>query len=144
MGCVRLVRPAAEQVFPIQRNCNLTVASADLPAPNTAAEISRMWVQNDHWRHRGDRLSGVTAEQNTAAFAGERRHEAAQILVGLYRQICAYRRDNAIDYCYAAMELPLAQSIGRMRFAPGLLGPRLTTAARWRFVSPTCVNCNPR
>lgn len=123
VGYVRLVRPDAERMFPIQRNCKLTVASAELPAPNASAEISRLMVRNDYRRRRSDRLSGVTAEQNAAAFAGERRHEAPQILLSLYRQMYAYSRTNGIDHLYAAMERPLARSLQRMSFAFRSIGP---------------------
>lgn len=123
VGYVRLVRPDAEGMFPIQRNCKLTIASSDLPAPKAAAEISRLMVRNDYRRRRGDRLSGVTAEQNAAAFAGERRHEAPQILLSLYRQMYAYSREHGIDHWYAAMERPLARSLQRMNFAFRSVGP---------------------
>jgi N-acyl amino acid synthase of PEP-CTERM/exosortase system len=83
VGYVRLVRADAEQAFPIQKHCRLTAVDFDLPAPSNAAEISRLMVRSDYRRRRGDRLSGVTAKQNNAAFAGERRHESPQILLSL-------------------------------------------------------------
>jgi N-acyl amino acid synthase of PEP-CTERM/exosortase system len=122
-GYVRLVRPDTERRFPIQRHCELSADQGDLPEPVHAAEISRLMVRNDYRRHRGDRLSGVTAEQNKAAFAGERRHEAPQILLSLYRQMYAYSRANAIRYWYAAMERPLARSLTRMNFSFRSIGP---------------------
>lgn len=123
VGYVRLVRPDPDHLFPIQRNCSLSVDSSLLPAPESAAEISRLMVRNDYRRRRGDRLSGVTAEQNQAAFAGERRHEAPQVLLSLYRQMYAYSRENGIRHWYAAMERPLARSLLRLNFAFRSVGP---------------------
>lgn len=123
VGYVRLVRPDADDMFPLQRNCSLWTSSAQLPTPTASAEVSRLMVRNDYRRRRGDRLSGVTAEQNVAAFAGERRHEAPQILLSLYRQMYAYSRANGIDHWYAAMERPLARSLQRMNFPFRSVGP---------------------
>jgi len=124
VGYVRLVRPDPEQLFPIQRHCELAPDGIALPAPHRAAEISRLMVRSDYRRRRGDRLSGVTAEQNRAAFAGERRHEAPQILLSLYRQMYAYSLENDIRYWYAAMERPLARSLMRLDFAFQVIGPQ--------------------
>ena len=123
VGYVRLVRPDADKKFPIQKHCCLPAAGSALPAADQAAEISRLMVRSDYRRRRGDRLSGVTAEQNKAAFAGERRHEAPQILLSLYRQMYAYSRENGIRHWYAAMERPLARSLLRLDFAFRPLGP---------------------
>ncbi|MBL8352935.1 MAG: PEP-CTERM/exosortase system-associated acyltransferase [Burkholderiaceae bacterium] len=123
VGYVRLVRPDAERLFPLHRSCELSVDPADLPPPEGCAEISRLMVRNDYRRRRGDRLSGVTAEQNNAAFSGERRHEAPQILLSLYRQMYAYSLENGIRHWFAAMERPLARSLQRMNFAFRAIGP---------------------
>ena len=123
VGYVRLVRPDAQRQFPIQKHCNLSAANGPLPRPAQAAEISRLMVRSDYRRRRGDGLSGVTAEQNKAAFAGERRHEAPQILLSLYRQMYAYSRENGIRYWYAAMERPLARSLARLNFSFQAVGP---------------------
>lgn len=80
-------------------------------------------VRSDYRRRRGDRLSGVTASQNRAAFVGERRHEAPQILLSLYRQMYAYCREHGIRYWYAAMERSLARSLARLDFAFDEIGP---------------------
>jgi N-acyl amino acid synthase of PEP-CTERM/exosortase system len=123
VGYVRLVRADHERLFPIQRNCSLTVDRGSLPEPSTVAEISRLMVRNDYRRRRGDRLSGVTAEQNQAAFGGDRRHEAPQVLLSLYRQMYAYSRENGIRHWFAAMERPLARSLLRLNFAFRSIGP---------------------
>ena len=124
VGYVRLVRPDPDQQFPIQRHCCVEGMDGALPPPAQAAEISRLMVRSDYRRRRGDRLSGVTAEQNKAAFAGERRHEAPQILLSLYRQMYAYSCENGIRYWYAAMERPLARSLLRLNFAFQSVGPQ--------------------
>lgn len=123
VGYVRLVLPDEDQKFPIQKHCVLTVDRSSLPVPRQAAEISRLMVRSDYRRRRGDGLSGVTAEQNSAAFSGERRHEAPQILLSLYRQMYAYSRENGIRYWYAAMERPLSRSLQRLNFAFRSIGP---------------------
>ncbi len=125
VGYVRLVRPDAQRQFPIQKHCVLSAANGRLPQSAQAAEISRLMVRSDYRRRRGDRLSGVTAEQNKAAFAGERRHEAPQILLSLYRQMYAYSRENDIRYWYAAMERPLARSLSRLSFSFQSVGPEI-------------------
>lgn len=122
VGYVRLVRPDALQRFPIQQHCQVST-SKPLPTPGETAEISRLMVRSDYRRRRGDRLSGVTAEQNKAAFAGERRHEAPQILMSLYRQMYAYSRESGIRFWYAAMEKPLARSLLRLKFGFEAIGP---------------------
>jgi N-acyl amino acid synthase of PEP-CTERM/exosortase system len=121
-GYARLVRADADHRFPIQRQCALYSEGLALPPPAHAAEISRLMVRSDYRRRRGDRLSGVTAEQNRAAFAGERRHEAPQILLSLYRQMYAYSCENHIQHWYAAMERPLARSLLRLDFAFRTIG----------------------
>lgn len=123
VGYVRLVRPDDEGRFPIQRHCRISVGPDALPPMAESAEISRLMVRSDYRRRRGDRLSGVTASQNREAFAGERRHEAPQILLSLYRQMYAYCREQGIRYWYAAMERPLARSLARLDFTFHPLGP---------------------
>ena len=123
VGYVRLVRPDAQQHFPLLRRCTTSLERANLPDPRKCAEISRLMVRNDYRRRRGDTLSGVTVEQNRAAFAGERRHEAPQILLSLYRQMYAYSCGNGIDFLYAAMERTLARSLQRLSFPFKPIGP---------------------
>jgi N-acyl amino acid synthase of PEP-CTERM/exosortase system len=108
VGYVRLVKADARGRFPLHDHCDL-FSDASLPAPGTAVEISRLMVRSDFRRRKVDRLSGVTAQQNTAALAGERRHESPQVLLALYRQMYAYSRDKGILQWYAAMERPLAR-----------------------------------
>lgn len=122
VGYVRLIRPDNAGHFPLHRHCDVSSLQA-LPDPSGAVEISRLMVRADYRRRRGDRLSGVTAEQNRAAFAGERRQEAPQILLSLYRQMFAYSQAKGIRHWYAAMERPLARSLLRYRFGFRPIGP---------------------
>lgn len=122
VGYVRLIRPDAQGEFPLHHHCHVNEGVA-LPDPSHAVEISRLMVRSDYRRRRGDGLSGVTAQQNRAALAGERRHEAPQILLSLYRQMFAYSREKGIRHWYAAMERPLARSLLRFDFAFRPIGP---------------------
>lgn len=121
-GYVRLIRPDPQGGFPLHRHCQLT-EGVQLPDPAYAVEISRLMVRSDYRRRRGDGLTGVTAQQNRAAIAGERRHEAPQILLSLYRQMFAYSREKGIRHWYAAMERPLARSLLCKDFAFRPIGP---------------------
>ena len=123
VGYVRLVHADAEQRFPVQNHCALFPEGLTLPHAEHSGEISRLMVRGDYRRRRGDRLLGVTVEQNRAALAGERRLEAPQILLSLYRQMYAYSRANGIRHWYAAMERPLARSLSRLNFSFKSIGP---------------------
>lgn len=122
VGYVRLIRPDAAGRFPLHRHCHVS-ETTPLEDPRRAVEISRLMVRSDYRRRRGDRLSGVTAEQNRAAFAGERRREAPQILLSLYRQMLAYSSETGILRWYAAMERSLARSLLRYQFGFEPIGP---------------------
>jgi N-acyl amino acid synthase of PEP-CTERM/exosortase system len=122
VGYVRLIRPDDRGCLPLHDHCSVS-SGVHRPEPELAVEISRLMVRADYRRRRGDRLSGVTAEQNRAAFAGDRRHEAPQILLSLYRQMFAYCRERGLRYWYAAMERTLARSLLRYDFAFRPIGP---------------------
>lgn len=123
VGYVRLVQPGPGRLFPFQNHCEVSAIGPALPSPYQAAEISRLMVRRDYRRRRSDQLSGVTAEQNVAAFAGDRRHHASQVLLNLYRQMYQHSLANGIQYWYAAMERPLARSLARLSFAFEAIGP---------------------
>ena len=113
VGYVRLVRPNADQLFPMQRHCSIWSDAATLPARSEAAEVSRLIVRSDYRRRRGDRLSAVAAEPSSAVFKDDRRHAARQILRNLYLQMHAHSLKAGIHHWYAAMERPLARSLAR-------------------------------
>jgi N-acyl amino acid synthase of PEP-CTERM/exosortase system len=121
-GYVRLVLPNEQAEFPFQRHCGLS-AGTQLPLGHHAAEISRLMVRGDYRRRHSDKLSGVTAQQNAAAFSGDRRHQSPLILLNLYRQMYQYSLQQGIRYWYAAMEKPLAKSLSRLGFGFLPIGP---------------------
>ncbi|MCE4557538.1 PEP-CTERM/exosortase system-associated acyltransferase [Pelomonas cellulosilytica] len=123
VGYVRLVRPDAEQRFPLQRHCGNFAAGLALPNPKQAAEISRLMVRSEFRRQRGQRLAGVTAAENNAILSGQRRLDTPQILLGLYKQMYLYSLAHGIRYWYAAMERPLARSLARSGFVFEPIGP---------------------
>ncbi len=112
VGYVRLIRPDTKQRFPFQDHCHTSTDKATLPLPGRAGEISRLMVRHDYRRLRGNPV------------AGERRHEALQVMLGLYRQMYAYSRTHGIGYWYAAMERALARSLQRLHFGFNAIGPQ--------------------
>ncbi len=122
VGYVRLVKPCPEARFPFQRHCDVS-SGIELPSPYEAAEISRLMVRKDYRRRQGDGLSGVTPEQNAAAFSGDRRHQAPGVLLNLYRQMYQYCVEHKLRFWYAAMEKPLARSLSQLGFGFMPIGP---------------------
>jgi len=123
VGYVRLVRPNDEQRFPFQNHCVTFTDGAKLPVPSRAGEISRLMLRSDYRRLPDNALAGLASGQRHAALAGDRRGDAAQVLLSLYRQVYQYSRANGIDHWYAAMERPLARSLMRMNIAFKEIGP---------------------
>ncbi|MEI2679160.1 MAG: PEP-CTERM/exosortase system-associated acyltransferase [Burkholderiaceae bacterium] len=124
VGYVRLVRPDARHQFPIQQHCPPSaIENPYLPAPMRAAEISRLMVRQDYRRRRGEFSPAGSADLLAAPVPGDRRHEATQVLLNLYRQMYVYSKNSGIDYWYAAMERPLARSLLRMNFSFRCIGP---------------------
>ena len=121
-GYVRLVKPSLERRFPFQQHCAVS-AGVELPPAESAAEISRLMVRSDYRRRLGDCLSGVTAQQNAAAFSGDRRHQAPAVLLNLYRQMYQHCRSHGIRYWYAAMEKTLSRSLSQLGFGFVPIGP---------------------
>ncbi len=122
VGYVRLVSPGPESRFPFQRHCHLS-ADIDLPRPLEAAEISRLMVRRDYRRRQSDGLSGVTPQQNAAAFSGDRRHQAPEVLLNLYRQMYQHCLAKGIRFWYAAMEKSLSRSLAQLGFGFVAIGP---------------------
>jgi N-acyl amino acid synthase of PEP-CTERM/exosortase system len=124
VGYVRLVRPNADQRFPFQSHCTTFTDGAKLPVPARAAEISRLMLRGDYRRLTDHGLADLTSGQARAGLPGNRRDEASQVLLSLYRQLYLYSRANGIDHWYAAMERPLARSLLRMNIAFREIGPQ--------------------
>lgn len=123
VGYVRLVRPNDEQRFPFQTHCATFTDGAKLPVPDRAGEISRLMLRGDYRRLPDNRFAGPASGQSHAASSGDRRAQAAQVLLSLYRQVYLYSRAHGIDHWYAAMERPLARSLLRMDIAFKEIGP---------------------
>jgi N-acyl amino acid synthase of PEP-CTERM/exosortase system len=124
VGYVRLVRPDIDQRFPFHKHCTTSAGDIVLPVPGQAAEISRLMVRRDYRRVRHAPIPGAKAGQKIARSPGEKRHEAPEILMNLYRQMYAYSRAHGIEHWYAAMERPLARSLRRMSIAFRPIGPQ--------------------
>lgn len=122
VGYVRLVQPDTQARFPFQRHCNLS-SGVELATPHEAAEISRLMVRRDYRRRQSGSLCGVTAQQNAAAFSGDRRHQAPGVLLNLYRQMYQYCLANNVRFWYAAMERTLARSLAQFGFHFVPIGP---------------------
>lgn len=121
-GYVRLVKPNPDLKFPFQQHCTVS-PGIELPHASQAAEISRLLVRKDYRRRQGDSLAGVTAQQNAAAFSGDRRHQAPAVLLNLYRQMYQHCRSHDIHYWYAAMEKTLSRSLSQLGFGFVPIGP---------------------
>jgi N-acyl amino acid synthase of PEP-CTERM/exosortase system len=124
VGYARLVRPTGLKTFPFQRHCTTLLEGVTLPEPSEAAEISRLMVNHDYRRRRGDNLASVTVTPDPGHPAHELRSKSPQILLSLYRQMYVYSRNHGIRYWYAAMEHPMARALGRMHFAFRQIGPQ--------------------
>ena len=124
VGYVRLVRPDTEQRFPFQNHCTTFTDGATLPVPARAAEISRLMLRCDYRRLPDSGFAGLASERPRAGPSGDRRDEASQVLLSLYRQVYLYSRAHGIDHWYAAMERPLARSLLRMDITFKEIGPQ--------------------
>ncbi|MEO7231114.1 MAG: PEP-CTERM/exosortase system-associated acyltransferase [Polaromonas sp.] len=124
VGYVRLVRPDADQRFPFQKHCSMPAGDVTLPLPGHAAEISRLIIRNDYRRLRHKNLADTLTGQNSSAIFGEKRGEAQQVILDLYRQMYAYSRANGIGHWYSAMERTLARSLQRFNITFRSIGPQ--------------------
>lgn len=125
VGSVRLVRPPDAELFPFEQHGAELFPEVKLPPKELSGEISRLVVHRN-WRRRvGDTLAGVSREFlcGTALPGGassprypERRSNSPEILLGLYREMYRYSRENGVRYWYAAMERALARALGRLDF----------------------------
>ena len=130
VGYVRLVRPNAQERFPFQNHCTTFTDGAQLPAPTRAGEISRLILRADY-RRLADLPGAADGEFNSRASrrprlarAGNRRDEASNVILSLYRQVYQDSRSHGIDYWYAAMERRLARSMKRLNIAFKEIGPQ--------------------
>ena len=132
IGTVRLVQPGPEQVYPFEGHCG--VFPDHVPPPREQiGEVSRLVVRKSHRRRAGDSLHGVSREfaqsgqissvQPRLGSKTKRRGNSPMLLLGLYREMYRFSRQNGVLYWYAAMEQTLAGSLDRMGFHFVPIGP---------------------
>lgn len=134
IGTVRLVQPGVDRPFPFASHCQSFPEFA-LPHPDQAAEISRLVVRKTFRRRRGDSMEGISQDfmekgktekiQPRTAMQRDKRGNSPLLLLGLYREMFRYSRQNDIRYWYAAMERSLARSLGKMGFQFKPIGPQV-------------------
>lgn len=134
VGTVRLVQPAPGQVYPFETHC-AAFPEFTYPARENAAEISRLVVKKTHRRRRGDSMEGISADfmekgstksiQPRPTVRRDKRGNSPLLLLGMYRELYRYSRQNGIRYWYAAMERSLARSLEKMGFKFVPIGPQV-------------------
>ncbi len=134
IGTVRLVQPHPDQAYPFESHC---VPFPDFVAPTreTAAEVSRLVVRKTHRRRRGDSMEGISKDfmekgssgsiKPNSTVRGDKRNNSPLLLLGMYREMYRYSRQNGIRYWYAAMERSLARSLDKMGFRFVPIGPQV-------------------
>lgn len=135
VGTVRLVLAKGDDIFPFEDHCAVFPDFA-FPPKEQCAEVSRLIVKKHFRRRPGDTLQGVSREFQEKGKAGdispqtpplirkkERRSRSPQIMLGMYREMYRYSRQNGIRYWYAAMEKGLARLLDRMGFHFVPVGP---------------------
>ena len=123
VGYVRVVHPDVHQRFPFQRHCATSHEGVVQPVPGRTVEVSRLMLRCDYRRLPDQALARGATGHKHAGSSGDRRDEASQVLMSLYRQLYTYSRANDIDHWYAAMERPLARSLKRLNITFTAIGP---------------------
>ena len=134
IGTVRLVLANPNQDFPFEEHCTV-FPDFKFPPRAESGEISRLIVKKSFRRRAGDSLQGVSKEfqeKGAAASSGpqtktitgrNRRTSSPLIMLGMYREMYRYSRQNGVRYWYAAMEKGLANLLDRMGFHFIPVGP---------------------
>lgn len=131
VGTVRLVIPKQSQRFPYQDFCQPNPDIA-LPAPGMAAEISRLIIA-PQFREKPDtsefgfssllsRLTGRSGAKQpnpeyTRVAPAVDLSTSPRILLGLFRKMYRYSKENEVTHWYASMERTLARMLNRMHFS---------------------------
>lgn len=134
VGTVRLVQPQDGQDYPFESHCTV-FPDFTAPAPARVAEISRLVVKKTYRRRRGDSMEGISrdfVEKGTtqtikphSSVQRDKRGNSPLLLLGMYREMYRYSRENGIRYWYAAMERSLARSLEKMGFRFVPIGPQV-------------------
>lgn len=131
IGTVRLVFPKPGQRFPYQDFC-APLPEVVLPPPGMAAEISRLII-SPNFREKPDTSEfGFSSLLSRLAGRGSAKQQkpeytrvqpavdlstSPRILLGLFRKMYRYSKENGITHWYASMEKTLARMLARMHFA---------------------------
>lgn len=134
VGTVRLVQPHEGQTYPFESHCT-PFPGFEYPARDNAAEISRLVVKKTYRRRRGDSMEGISQDfvekgstktiQPRSTVRRDKRGNSPLLLLGMYREMYRYSRQNGIRYWYAAMERSLARSLEKMGFRFVPIGPQV-------------------
>lgn len=134
IGTVRLVQPHPDQAYPFESHC-MPFPDFHAPARESAAEVSRLVVRKTHRRRRGDSMEGISQDfvekgstkgiKPNSSVRGDKRGNSPLLLLGMYREMYRYSRENGIRYWYAAMERSLARSLEKMGFKFVPIGPQV-------------------
>lgn len=136
VGTVRLVFSGLAGRFPFEEHC-ATFDHFIFPPREECAEASRLVVRKDYRRRPGDTMQGVAKRfveegrpdaipLDTVDPDGQhRRRISPQIMMGMFRQIYQYSRDNGIHYWFGAMEKRLVRALEKMGFHYTQVGPEM-------------------
>lgn len=132
IATVRLVQPGQEQNYPFESHCSVFDTYLQPPREETG-EVSRLIVKKSYRRRQGDSMQGVTSEFREKGkisaikphHGGRKRDgESPMLLLGLYREMYRYSKENGIRWWYAAMENSVARSLGKIGFEFLPIGPQ--------------------
>ena len=133
VGAVRLVLATGSQSFPFEKYCGV-FENFVFPPREQCGEVSRLVVRKSFRRRPGDSPQGVSKEylehgspdaisRKKPGLSGERRSNSPEILLGLYREMYRFSRQNGIRYWFSAMERALLRSMSRIGFKFKPVGP---------------------
>lgn len=132
IGAVRLVLATTSQPYPFEKHCSV-FEGFSFPPREQCGEVSRLVVRKNFRRRPGDSMQGITEELQELGKPGaaappprpnrERRSNSPEILLGLYREMYRFSRQNGIRYWFSAMERALVRSMSRIGFKFIPIGP---------------------
>lgn len=133
VGAVRLVLATSSQRFPFEKHCRV-FESFSFPPREQCGEVSRLVVRKNFRRRPGDDMRGTTkdfqelgkpcATNPPSRPDRDRRSNSPEILLGLYREMYRFSRQNGIRYWFSAMERALLRSMSRIGFKFIPIGPQ--------------------